>query len=172
MLAGLRAALPAAAKKLHAVTLDLEFRPPGEGPSQPLQLTIRELYDEPAAVAHQVVTMVPCDPSVVAVPVFHVDVLDQVKPFQEIHGAVDARQADPRLYPPGAPVHLGHLQVLRAGGQHLQHRPARAGEPQSLVVENLRQFASRHRGSIGLRKILNKITTGFEACQAGCRSGG
>jgi len=172
MVAGLPAALPAAAKELHAVTLDLEFRPPGEGPSQALQLTIRELHDEPAAVAHQVVTMVLCDPSVVAVPVFHVDVLDQVKPFQEVHGAVDARQADPRLDPPGAPVHLRHLQVLRAGGEHLQDRPARPGEPQPLIVECLRQFAAWHGRLIRLRNILNMFITGVEACQAGYRLGG
>jgi hypothetical protein len=148
MVAAARAALAAAAKEFHAVTLDLEFRSPGEGPRQPPQLAIRELHDEPAAVAHQMVAMALCGPSVVAVPVFHVDMLDQVKPFQEVHGAVHARQADPWLYPPGAPVHLGHFQVFRAGGQDLQHRPAGPGEPQSLVVENVRRFVSGHRGPI------------------------
>jgi hypothetical protein len=49
------------------------------------------------------------DAGVVAVPMLHVHVLDQVQPGQQVHGAIHAGQSDPTVNLPGAPVHLRDL---------------------------------------------------------------
>ena len=108
-------AFPALAKKLHTVALNTKLCPSCESACQALHLAIIELNDQATLVAYQVVTMVFCDPSVVPVPMLYVDVLDEVELLQEVHGAVHARQADLRINPARAPVHLRHLEVLRAG---------------------------------------------------------
>jgi hypothetical protein len=119
------------------VAIDPELRPPGKDPSQALQLAIGEFHDEAATVAHQVVAMVPCDPCVVAVPMLHVDVLDQAEPFEEVHRAVDARQPDPRINLSSPPVHLCHLEVLGAGGQYLQDGHPGPSYPKTVGLQRL-----------------------------------
>jgi hypothetical protein len=163
---GARAALLAATEELYAVTLDPEFRPPDEGPGQALQLAVGELHDQTTAIAYQVVAMVLCDPSVVAVPMLHMDVLDQAKPFQEVHRAVHARQAHLGIDQPGAPVDLGHLEVLRRSGQDLQHGHPRSGDLVTLSLECFSQLWDVHV-ALQLRIILNTITTASSAGQAG-----
>jgi hypothetical protein len=56
------------------------------------------------------------DAGVVAMPMLHVNMLDQAETGQEVHGTIDARQADPRVNLPGAPVELGYLEVFRRAG--------------------------------------------------------
>jgi hypothetical protein len=82
----------------------------------------------------------------VAVPMLHVDVLDQTESFQQVHRAVDARQPDPEIYLPGASVDLGYLKVLRGSGQDLQDRHPGPGQLQSLLVQGLFQFGGVHEG--------------------------
>jgi hypothetical protein len=119
------------------VAIDPELRPPGKDPSQALQLAVGELYDQAATVAHQVVAMVSREAGIVAVPMLHVDVLDQVELFQNIHRAVDAGQADPGVNLLGAPMHLRYFHVLGAGGQHLQDRHAGPSYPKTVGLQRL-----------------------------------
>jgi hypothetical protein len=98
------------------VILDLEIGPTGDGPSQAFKAAIRELYGNPTAPAHQVVAVMLRDAGVVAMPMLHVNMLDQAEAGQEVHGAVDARQADPGVNFPGATVELGDLEVFRRAG--------------------------------------------------------
>jgi len=142
--AGSAGAVLAPAEEVHAMTLDPEFRPSGEGPGQAVQAAVRKLHHEPAAVADQVVTVIFPQAGVVAVPVLHVDVLHQAEPFQKLHGAIDARQADAAVDLPGAAMDLGDFEVCRGGGKDLQDHPAGPGQLQPLVVESLFERGEWH----------------------------
>jgi hypothetical protein len=76
---------------------------------------------------------------VVAVPVVHVDMLDEVQSGQEFHRPVHAGQANPVEDPTGAPMHLGHLQVLGRVGQDLEHRQPSPRDSQSSFLQRLRK---------------------------------
>ncbi len=54
---------------------------------------------------------------IVPVPVPHVYALHEAQTIQEIHGAIDAGQADPRRHAQCPAVHLSDLEV-RPGGSH------------------------------------------------------
>ena len=102
----------------------------------------------------------------------NVDMLDQVEPFQEIHGAVDAGQADLGINQASAPVHLCHLEVLRGRGEDLEDCQPRSRQLQPSLVQRVAKFRGVHAGT-QLRKILNLdiIVPGFRQALARLGSG-
>ena len=106
------------------MSFDPELGPPRQDLDHGIGLTIRELHDHTAASAHEMVAMAFRGRGVVAMPMVHVHVFDQCESFQDVHGPIDAGQADPAIDPTSAPMDLGHLEML--GG--LRQDPA-DGQP-------------------------------------------
>jgi hypothetical protein len=137
---GLLATTRAPAEEFQTVSFDLETRPPRQEAGQFVGLAVRELDHEPAPAADEVVAVVVADPGIVAVAMLQMDVLHQVEPGQQIHGAVNTGQAHPGLDLAGSLMDLCHLQVLRRRPQNLEDRTARPSEPQTMVLEGLSEF--------------------------------
>jgi hypothetical protein len=127
------------------MSFDPEFGPPRQDSDHGIGLAIREFDDHPAGPAHEMVAMAVCGCGVVAMPMVHVHVFHQAEPFQEVHGPIDAGQADPAVDPAGAPMDLGHFEMLGRIRQDPPHGQPGARELQSLRLKGASESRRRHR---------------------------
>jgi hypothetical protein len=122
-----------------------EFGPPRQDFDHGIGLTIREFHDHTAGPAHEMVAVAVCDRGVVAMPMVHVHVFHQLEPFQEVHGPIDAGQADPAVDPASAPMDLGHFEMLGRIGQDPPHGQPGTRELKSLCLKGASESRRRHR---------------------------
>ncbi len=106
------------------------------------------------------------DRRVMSVSVIHVHVLDESEPGQEVHRAVDARQAYSRSDLHGPAVQLRDLEVSRGGGQDAEHGQPRLRQSEAVRAQGALEFAG-HWVQLHLRKILNRDITQGSARQSG-----
>jgi len=159
----------ALSEEVHTVSLNAEARAPREDPGQAIGSAIRELDNAAARVADEMVAVAVRDRRVMSVSVIHVHVLDESEPGQEVHRAVDARQAYPRSDLHGPAVELRDLEVSRCGGQDAEHGQPRLRQSEAVRPQGALEFAG-HWVQLHLRKILNTHTTQGPDRQSG--SGG
>jgi len=138
-----RRALP---EEVHGMSFDPELGPPRQHPDHGIGLTIREFHDHTAGPAHdEMVAMAVRGRGVVPMPMVHVHMSDQFESFQDVHGPIDAGQADPAINPASAPMDFGHFEMLGGFRQDPAYGQPSARQPQSLCLKGARETRHGHR---------------------------
>jgi len=113
------------------VPLDHESRAARQNLDDRLDLALRKLHHPPAGSADQVMTVTLGCRGIVPMPVIDVDTLYQSEAVEEVDGAIDARQTDPRCDAQRPTVDLGDREMHRRGGDDLEDGSAGFGQSET-----------------------------------------